>query len=168
MRAFMLFFLACAAPLWAAQEVPVTITSATMTYSQKGDQVVFKGSVYVIRQDIELWSDVLTVLLEKKESPKNVTQVIDEQGSIKKIIARGNVRITADKGRTGICGKATYEVGKDLLTMEDSPMLMEGSNKIQGEIIKLYIKENRSEVLGGKGRVEATFSTKGDVQGGWR
>ncbi len=167
MRLFMLFlFLACAAPLWAAQEVPVKITSDTMTYSQKGDQVVFKGSVYVIRQDIELWSDVLTVLLEKKEGPKNATQsVVDEQGSIKKIIAQGNVRIKADKGRTGTCGKATYEAGKDLLIMEDDPMLMEGSNKIQGEIIKLYIKENRSEVLGGKGRVEAIFNTKGNVQG---
>jgi lipopolysaccharide export system protein LptA len=49
--------------------------------------------------------------------------------------------------------------------MEDNPVLMEGANKIQGEVIKLYIKENRSEVLGGKGRVEAIFNTKGDVKG---
>lgn len=167
MRSFMLFlFLLCAAPLWAAQDVPVKITSDTMTYTQKGDQVVFKGSVYVIRQDIELWSDTLTVFLEKKESSKNATQsVVDEQGSIKKIIAQGNVRIKADKGRTGTCGKATYEADKDLLTMEIDPILMEGANKIQGEVIKLYIKENRSEVLGGKGRVEAIFNTKGEVKG---
>lgn len=167
MRSFILFlFLLCAAPLWAAQDVPVKITSDTMTYTQKGDQVVFKGSVYVIRQDIELWSDTLTVFLEKKESSKNATQsVVDEQGSIKKIIAQGNVRIKADKGRSGTCGKATYEADKDLLTMEIDPILMEGANKIQGEVIKLYIKENRSEVLGGKGRVEAIFNTKGDVKG---
>ena len=167
MRSFMLFlFLLCAAPLWAAQDVPVKITSDTMTYTQKGDQVVFKGSVYVIRQDIELWADTLTVFLEKKESSKNATQsVVDEQGSIKKIIAQGNVRIKADKGRSGTCGKATYEADKDLLTMEIDPILMEGANKIQGEVIKLYIKENRSEVLGGKGRVEAIFNTKGDVKG---
>ncbi len=167
MRSFILFlFLLCAARLWAAQDVPVKITSDTMTYTQKGDQVVFKGSVYVIRQDIELWSDTLTVFLEKKEGSKNATQsVVDEQGSIKKIIAQGNVRIKADKGRTGTCGKATYEADKDLLTMEIDPILMEGANKIQGEVIKLYIKENRSEVLGGKGRVEAIFNTKGDVKG---
>ena len=163
----LILLLAWAAPLWAAQQaVPVKITSDTMTYTQKGDQVVFKGSVYVIRQDIELWSDTLTVFLEKKESSKNATQsVVDEQGSIKKIIAQGNVRIKADKGRTGTCGKATYEADKDLLTMEVDPILMEGANKIQGEVIKLYIKENRSEVLGGKGRVEAIFNTKGDVKG---
>jgi lipopolysaccharide export system protein LptA len=167
MRSLMLFlFLACATPLWAAQDVPVKITSDTMTYTQAGDQVVFKGSVYVIRQDIELWSDVLTVLLEKKDGPKNATQsVAAEQGSIKKIIAQGNVRIKADNGRTGTCGKATYEADKDLLTMEDNPVLMEGANKIQGEVIKLFIKESRSEVLGGKGRVEAIFNTKGGTQG---
>ena len=117
----LLLFLLCAAPLWAAQDVPVKITSDTMTYSQKGDQVVFKGSVYVIRQDIELWSNTLTVLLEKKEGADNATQgVVDEQGSIKKIIAQGNVRIKADKGRTGTCGKATYEADKDLLTMDEA------------------------------------------------
>jgi lipopolysaccharide export system protein LptA len=162
----LLLFLALAAPLWAAQDVPVKITSDTMTYTQAGDQVVFKGSVYVIRQDIELWSDVLTVLLEKRESTENATQsVADDQGSIKKIIARGNVRIKADNGRSGTCGKATFEADKDLLTMEENPVLMEGANKIQGEVIKLFIKENRSEVLGGKGRVEAIFNTKGDAKG---
>ncbi|MDY0226105.1 MAG: LptA/OstA family protein [Desulfomicrobium apsheronum] len=161
-----LLFLACSTPLWAAETVPVKITSDTMTYTQKGDQVIFTGSVYVIRQDIQLWSDTLTVLLEKKDGAKNATQgVPDEQGAIKKIIAKGNVRIKADKGRTGTCGKATYEADKDLLTMEDSPMLMEGANKIQGEVIKLYIKENRSEVLGGKGRVEAIFNTPASKQG---
>ncbi len=165
MRSLILFlFLVCAAPLWAAEaapaDVPVKITSDTMTYTQKGDQVVFTGSVYVIRQDIQLWSDTLTVLLEKTEGSGNATRsVADEQGSIKKIIARGNVRIKADQGRTGTCGKATYEADKDLLTMEDNPVLMEGANKIQGEVIKLYIKESRSEVLGGKGRVEAIFNT---------
>jgi len=167
MRSLMFFLLLiCAAPLWAAQDVPVRITSDVMTYTQTGDQVVFKGSVYVIRQDIELWSDVLTVLLDKKESPKNATRsVADEQGSIKKIIAQGNVRIKADKGRTGTCGKATYEADKELLTMEENPVLMEGTNKIQGEVIKLFIKENRSEVIGGKGRVEAIFNTRGTAPG---
>jgi len=172
MRSLILFlFLACATPLWAAQtapakDVPVKITSDTMTYTQKGDQVVFTGSVYVIRQDIQLWSDTLTVLLEKKEGSGNATRsVADEQGSIKKIIAKGNVRIKADQGRTGTCGKATYEADKDLLTMEDNPMLMEGANKIQGEVIKLYIRENRSEVLGGKQRVEAIFNTPASKPG---
>lgn len=167
MRSILFFLLlALASPVWAAESVPVKITSDSMQYTQKGDQVVFSGAVHVIRQEIELWSDTLTVLLEKKEGAKNATQsAVDTQGSIKTIIAQGNVRIKADNGRSGNCGKATYDAAQELLTMEDKPVLMEGQNKIQGEIIKLYVKENRSEVIGGKGRVEAIFNTKGDMPG---
>ena len=156
----LIILLAFSSAALAAQAVPVKITSDNMQYTQKADQVVFSGSVHVIRQDIELWSDTLTVLLEKKEGSSNSTQgALDGQGAIKWIIAQGNVRIKADKGRSGTCGKATYEAAKDLLTLEDNPVLMEGRNKIQGEIIKLYVNENRSEVIGGKKRVEAIFIT---------
>jgi lipopolysaccharide export system protein LptA len=167
MRSLILFLLlAWAAPLWAAPTVPVKITSDTMRYTQKGDQVVFSGAVHVIRQDIEMWSDTLTVLLEKQQGGGNATQgLVDQQGSIKKIIAQGNVRLKADKGRTGTCGKATYDAKTELLTLEGDPVLMEGANKIQGEVIKLYIRENRSEVLGGKQRVEAIFNTPADAPG---
>ena len=47
-------------------------------------------------------------------------------------------------------------------------MLREGPNTIQGEVIKLYIEENRSEVIGGKKRVEAIFITPDNKPGGKR
>ena len=49
--------------------------------------------------------------------------------------------------------------------MEGDPTLKDGPNIIKGEVIKLYLKDNRSEVLGGKDkRVEALFFTpKGDL-----
>lgn len=46
----------------------------------------------------------------------------------------GNVRMKADKNRTGTCGKATYEAASEVLTLEDNPILMEGPNTIQGEV----------------------------------
>ena len=168
MRSLIAFLLLAflATPLWAAQTVPVRITSDKMTYSQKGDQVVFSGSVHVIRQDIEMWSDTLTVLLDKKPGEGNSTgSIVDQQGSIRKIIAQDNVRLKADRGRSGTCAKATYDARTEVLTLEGDPVLMEGANKIQGEVIKLFKKENRSEVLGGKQRVEAIFNTPADGQG---
>ncbi len=158
---FLVLALLWASPAWAEKSVPVKITSDTMRYTQKADEVVFAGNVHVIREDVNLWSETLTVLLDK---PKNADQskdpVAGQQGSIKRIIAMGNVRMKADKNRTGTCGKATYEAALEVLTLEDNPILMEGPNTIQGEVIKLYIKENRSEVLGGKKRVEAIFMTQ--------
>ncbi|GAB6113445.1 LptA/OstA family protein [Desulfomicrobium salsuginis] len=162
----LILLLAWAAPLWAAEQtVPVKITSDTMTYTQKGDQVLFSGSVHVIRQDVEMWSDTLTVFLDKKQGGGNSTQTaMDQQSSIKKIVSQGNVRLKADKGRSGTCAKATYETATEILTLEGDPVLMEGANKIQGEVIKLYMRENRSEVLGGKQRVEAIFNTPADTK----
>lgn len=167
MRIFLLLLiLAWTSLAWAAPSVPVKISSNSMQYSQKADQVVFSGAVHVTRLDIELWSDTLTVILDKKQGSGNSTAAgFDEQGAINKIIAQGNVRIKADKGRSGNCGKATYDAKSEVLTMEDNPILMEGANKIQGEVIKLFIKENRSEVVGGKKRVEAIFITPPDKPG---
>jgi lipopolysaccharide export system protein LptA len=162
----LLSLLLMAVPVWSEQNIPVTITSNSMQYAQQNDQVVFSGAVHVIRQDIELWSDTLTVFLEKnKTRDEAAASTMDDPGSIKKIVAQGNVRIKADKGRSGTCGKATYDARAELLTLEDNPVLMEGSNKIQGEVIKMYIRENRSEVIGGKQRVQAIFNTSGSLPG---
>lgn len=162
--ALLLLFLA--APAWGEQTVPVTITANSMQYSQQNDQVVFSGAVHVTRQDVELWSDTLTVFLDKTEGKRNAADAaMANPGSIKKIVALGNVRIKADNGRSGTCGKATYDAKADLLTLEDNPVLMEGQNKIQGEVIKMYIRENRSEVIGGKQRVQAIFNTSGGMPG---
>jgi lipopolysaccharide export system protein LptA len=162
----LLLLLSWVAPVWAAQTVPVKITSDNMRYSQKGDQVVFSGSVYVIRENIEMWSDTLTVLLDKNQGGESAGATpMDQQGSIRKIIAQGNVRLKSDRDRSGSCEKATYDAKTELLTLEGDPVLMEGSNKIQGEVIKLYLKENRSEVIGGKQRVEAIFNTPSDGPG---
>ncbi|NCD25438.1 MAG: hypothetical protein EOL86_07580 [Deltaproteobacteria bacterium] len=158
---FLILALLWTSPVWGENSVPVKITADTMRYTQKNDEVIFAGNVHVIREDINLWSETLTVFLEKQ---KNTDQAKDplaaQQGSIKRITAIGNVRIKAEGNRSGTCGKATYEAASEVLILEDNPVLKEGPNTIQGEIIKLYIKENRSEVIGGKKRVEAIFMTQ--------
>lgn len=170
MRIFLLLtLLAWAGPAWAATNIPVNITATTMSYSQAANTIVFSGKVHMLRRDFEVWSDTLTVLLEPKEKTtkpnpsrddKSATQSpMEEQATIKKVIASGTVRLKTAHNRTGTCGLATYETGSELLTMEKNPVLVEGKNTVSGDVIKLYSKENRSEVLGGKKRVEAIFMT---------
>ena len=64
------------------------------------------------------------------------------------------------KARKGQCGRAVYLLREGLFKMEGDPILKDGKNRIQGEVIKLYLKDNRSEVVGGPTRrVEALFFT---------
>lgn len=155
----LLLLLACSTPLWGAGTLPIKITSDNMEYTQNKDQVLFSGSVYVIRQDMQLWSDTLTVTLESQKGQTKNAGALGQKGSISRIVANGNVRIKGEKNRSGTCGKATYDAKGDVLTLEGNPILKDGDNTITGEIIKMYISQNRSEVIGGKKRVEAVFIT---------
>ena len=49
--------------------------------------------------------------------------------------------------------------------MEQNPMLQDGPNSLTGEVINFNVRDNRSEVIGGKGqRVKAIFLTPGKIE----
>ena len=144
----------CSAPLWAAPVTPpkpaknveTRITSDQLTYLAEKQLVIFDKNVHVVRPDIEIWADRITVYLkppkgdaQKKEGEKGGMPAGMAAGDVDRIVAERNVRMKSEN-RNGTCAKATY-------TMDD------------GETIKYFTEENRSEVMGGsKKRVEAVFS----------
>ncbi len=152
-----------AAPDSLQKDVTTKITAENMTYSADNRQVTFNLDVKVDRPDFQLTSKKLVAYLkaaEKKDDADNSAAGGLAAGDIEKIVATGNVKMTKD-GRVGTCTKATYNVDTEILVMEGNPKLSDGENTISGDIIRYYIKENRSEVVGGKKqRVEAIFSTK--------
>ncbi len=151
----------------AAEEarVPTTITSDSMTYEDDGKKVVFTGNVHVVRQDFQLWSGKLTIYFSTKnpsDVPKSRQKGFGQETSqVEKIIAVKNVRLES-QGKKGYCGKLTYWQDKELLQMEEEPRLKDGKNEIRGEIIKLFVRDNRSEIIGGKKRVQAVFFSRPD------
>jgi lipopolysaccharide export system protein LptA len=140
--------------------VPTRITSDKLRYSPSGQQVVFEGAVRVTREDFVLTADAITVFLGKaagSSGGKNPQEM--DAGRIEKIVANGHVRLER-QGRVGTCDTATYLVAQGLFKMEGDPVLTDGKNRLTGEVIKLYAKDNQSEVVGGKNkRVEALFFT---------
>ena len=77
--------LLCSAPLWAAPVTPpkpaknveTRITSDQLTYLAEKQLVIFDKNVHVVRPDIEIWADRITVYLkppkgdaQKKEGEK--------------------------------------------------------------------------------------------------
>ncbi|WP_285904838.1 LptA/OstA family protein [Pseudodesulfovibrio pelocollis] len=134
-------------------QVPVKITSDRMTYDENGKVVSFVGNVVAVHGELTLWANRLSAFLSSSTGRQFAVD------GIERIVAEGAVR--AKKGNTeGTCGKLTYFVEEQLLRMEDDPMLQDGPNSLTGEVINFHVRENRSEVVGGKGkRVQAIFLT---------
>ena len=155
------------APSAGAQD-PVRITSDKMVYSQAENAVIFLGNVHGTQKDMAIWANKITAFFSEKN--KKDQKGSSDKGSpgdfgdkIERIVAEGNVRLVSGKNE-GACGTLTYYVADGVLRMEGNPILREGQNTVRGEIIKFYMRENRSEVLSGtQRRVEAIFfSPKGD------
>jgi len=138
--------------------VPVKITSDRMVYDESGKVVSFVGNVVAVHGELTLWAKKLSAFLTSSTGKKFSADSID------RIIAEGDVK--AVKGNSqGTCGKLTYFVGKQLLKMEQDPLLEDGPNSLAGEVINFHLKDNRSEVIGGKGqRVRAIFMTPETVK----
>ncbi len=161
-----------------AKQDPVRITSDKMVYSQPENAVVFIGNVHGTQADMAIWAAKVTAYFEDKNKGKDpkaakaqADKAAPEKGpgdmgsdsKIDRIVAEGDVRLVAGKNE-GACSTLTYYVADGVLRMEGNPILREGQNTVRGDVIKYYMKENRSEVLSGaQRRVEAVFfSPKGD------
>lgn len=131
------------------------INADKMTYSEAENIVTFSGNVHAVHAQLVIDANKLSAYLSS--GSKKGGEAVEK---IEKIVAEGNVRM--QRGNTeGYCTHATYFVKDGTLRMEGDPMVKDGLNTVKGETILFYVKENRSEVLGGKKRVEAIFySTK--------
>lgn len=152
---------------------PVRITSDRMVYNQAENSVVFIGNVHGTQADMAIWANKLTAYFTEKariglDSKAKAAEKPQQPGEktpgdfgdkIERIVAEGNVRLLAGKNE-GACGQLTYFVAEGMLRMDQNPILRDGQNTVRGDVIKHYLRENRSEVLSGsQRRVEAVFSS---------
>lgn len=154
--------------------VATNIQADRMQYDAASQRVIFEGNVHVKRPDFDLWSAKLTVFLDKSNKPAKAAEEPDangtkpamgsmgmDAGDIDRIVAEKNVRMQQGT-KVGTSGKATYTASDGKLVMEDSPLIVDGSNRIEGRIINFYTRENRSDVVDG---VKATFVTTDKKEG---
>ena len=133
------------------------IVSEKMVYDSAKQQVVFDGNVHVTRPNMEIWSDKLVMILESSgKKPANETSALGMQGGkVERIIAESNVRIQQEN-KVGTCGRATYLVNQGKIVMEQSPLIVDGDNRIRGRVINYFTESGRSEVIGD---VDVRFTT---------
>ncbi len=152
-----LLFLGISSSVGAEEEkaIPVKITSDIMTFSEQKKEAVFTGNVYVKHPDFQIWSEKLVGHLAAKTTAK----AENPMGELEKVVALGKVKILYSN-KEGFGEKVTFYTQKEMIVMEGWPRIKDGKNSLSGKIIRLYLRENRSEVVGTKHtQVEATLFT---------
>lgn len=162
---FAMLLCVAAAPCFSYAAAPkvgnTRILSEKMTYDAAGNQVIFEGKVHVTRPDMEIWSEILTLVLDGSE--KKVSSGVGNSlgveggGKVERIIAERNVRIKQDN-KLGTCGKATYFVNAGKIVMEHGPVLVDNDNRIKGRVINYFTETGKSHVIGD---VDVQFTTDG-------
>jgi lipopolysaccharide export system protein LptA len=168
-------------PLWCAQaqegkkgelpqlqsivskESPIQIASDKLEASQKNGTIVFEGHVVARQDNITMTGKKLTIFAvqdkpQKNKSDPNKSQVMDR---IDRIELEGEVKITQDE-KTATCDKAVYYREAQKIVLFGNPRVAQGKDVLQGQLITLYLLEERSVVEGAAQRpVQATIYPSG-------
>ncbi|QJA06935.1 hypothetical protein FVE67_09105 [Thermosulfurimonas marina] len=146
-RRFGLFLLLVVLPLVLAA-VPIDIRSDKMEVLEDQGLAIFTGHVVARKGDLHLWARKLYVYYSTANGTREV----------KKLIALGEVRIEKGQWRS-LSGKAVYFRQEDRLVLEDHPRVWHGKDEVRGDLVIIYFRENRSEVLSRGRPVEAYVYT---------
>jgi lipopolysaccharide export system protein LptA len=134
---------------------PISVSADAMEFDYRSHVLTYKGNVVVTQGDMKLESKSLTVALEDSADNR-----------IKEVVADGEVRLS--KGtRWATGGHAVFDQGDHTVVLSDKAELHDGQNEVSGDVVKVYLDEQRSVIEGGKGRVTAKlFPAQGDAAAG--
>ncbi|GFE59376.1 lipopolysaccharide export system protein LptA [Geobacter sp. AOG1] len=131
---------------------PIKIKSNELLTDNAAGTATFSGNVVARQDDLTIYSDRLVVYYADKDK------------EVDRVEAFGNVRIVQEN-RRGEAEHAVYERRGAKITLDGGkPKVFQGEDTVTGEVITYFVDEQRSVVVGGKGRVEATINTKGKGQ----
>ncbi|MEM3560933.1 MAG: LptA/OstA family protein [Nitrososphaerota archaeon] len=125
----------------------IDISADKMEVFDSEGLVVFTGKVFGIKENFKIWCDKMYVYYGISSGGER---------QINKIIALGKVIMEKGKWKA-YAGKAVYFRDQEKLILEETPKVWHDKNLIEGDIIIIYFKEDRSEILAkDQGRVRAT------------
>ena len=152
-----------------SQGQPIVIKSDTLEFDHQRKMVTFSGNVEAKRDD---WTIVCRKMVvyygEKNKEPSQkesskIEKMVDstQKQSLKidKIVAKGDVRITRQSGGLVTAQEATYYWDDERVVLTGKPVVQQGDDFVEGAVVTLLLKENRSIVEGsGDARVRAVIS----------
>ncbi len=145
------------------KDKPIHISSDKLEASQKEGTIVFEGHVVAQQENLTMTGRKL-VVYAVKEKPKASQGSEEKPGMIEhldRIELSGDVKITqGDKLAT--CEKAVYYRQDQKIILSGNPRVSQGKDVLNGQLITLYLLEERSVVEGGgQNPVKATLHPDG-------
>jgi lipopolysaccharide export system protein LptA len=130
---------------FSSKRDPISVSADLLEFDYRTHVLMYKGGVEVTQGDVKLQSKTLRVVLDEHA-----------EDSVKEIIADGDVRVT--KGpRWATGGRAEFDQAKQTVVLSNDAVVHDGSNEVSGDRIVVYLRESRSVVEGGNGRVRAVL-----------
>ena len=143
--------------LGESQGQPIVIKSNSLEFDHQHKMVTFSGNVDARRDDWSILCQKMVVYYVEKS--KETAQ----KGSMKieKIVAKGDVRVARQSGGMATAEEATYSWDEERVVLTGKPVVQQGDDFVEGTVVTLLLKENRSLVEGsGDNRVRAVISPR--------
>ena len=126
---------------------PMVIKSKSLEADDNKKRVTFAGDVEAKRDDFTVLCEKLVVLYEKSPEQKETEKV---SVGIDRIVATGAVKIIRAEGGVATGEKAVYFQKGEKLVLTGKPVVKQGEDFVEGDVITLFLKENRSIVESAK------------------
>jgi lipopolysaccharide export system protein LptA len=156
-----------------SQGQPIVIKSNTLEFDHQSKKVTFSGNVEAKRDDWTIACQKMIVYYGEKDKESSqkesmkIEKIVDstqkQSMKIEKIVAKGDVRITRESGGLVTAQEATYYWDEERVVLTGKPVVQQGDDFVEGTVVTLLLKENRSLVEGsGDTRVRAVISPRSE------
>jgi lipopolysaccharide export system protein LptA len=156
-----------------SQGQPIVIKSNSLEFDHQRKMVSFSGNVEAKREDWTIQCQKLTVYYEEKgkepaqkesvKAEKTKDPLQNQSMKIDKIIAKGDVRITRANGGLATAEEATYYWDDERVVLTGKPVVQQGDDLVEGSVVTLLLKENKSLVEGSQDtRVRAVITPRSE------
>ncbi|HIJ68925.1 MAG TPA: lipopolysaccharide transport periplasmic protein LptA [Deltaproteobacteria bacterium] len=133
----------------ATSQSPIHITADRMETNQDENTITFESHVVVQQDDVTVTSNRLKVtMLQGDKTPASVESTPAER--IDYIEFEGDVKVT-QQDRLATAKKAIFYQKEQKIMLHGRPVVTKGQDRVEGDLITIYLKEGRSVVEGGAG-----------------
>jgi lipopolysaccharide export system protein LptA len=137
---------------------PIVIKSKTLEVDNETKVVTFRGEVNAQKDEFTI--DCQEMRLYYENTP-NQSDSDTSEGSVDKIVAEGQVKITRTEGGMATSDKAIYYQKTEKVVLTGNPVVKQENDFVEGDRITMFLKENRTVVEGsGNRKVRALIFPK--------